>query len=129
MDQLARVYYSYIVVGIMFYVYCYSFMTRSQYKEIRRTPALENVIAFVLLSFWRCAPPRLLSEEYGFIDVLHKDNSGSAWTHNKFQLTIATVPSLHFGDSVVIAFCVLKYSPHPHVLLRVVALLWPMVMV
>jgi len=126
MDHLARVYYSHIVVGVVFYVYYYTFMTRSQYQKYRRTLALENVIAFIVLSLWRCAPPRLLPEEYGFIDVLHQDNSGSAWTHNKFQLTIAAMPSLHFGNSVLIAFCLLKYSPH--VLLRVVAPLWPMVM-
>ncbi|KAJ5191422.1 uncharacterized protein N7498_010407 [Penicillium cinerascens] len=129
MDQLARVYYSHIVVGVMFYLYCYSFMVRSQYKEIPRTPALENIIAFVVLSLWKCAPLRLLPKEYGLIEVLHKDNSGSTWTHNKFQLTITTMASLQFGDSVVIAFCVFKHSPHPHVLLRVVVLLWPMVMV
>lgn len=78
MDQLAHVYYSY-VIGVTFYVYCYSFMTRSQYKEIIRTPALENVITFVVLSLWRCATPHL-PEKYGLIDVLHKDTSGSAWT-------------------------------------------------
>jgi hypothetical protein len=127
MDHLARVYYSHIVVGVAFYVYCYTFMSRRQYRKIRRTLALENVIAFVILSLWRCAPPRLLPAEYGFIDVLHKDNAGSAWTHNKFQLTIAAMPSLHFGNSVLIAFCLLMYSPH--VLLRVVAPLWPMIMV
>lgn len=101
-------------------------MSRSQYQKIRRTLALENVIAFVIISLWRCSPPRLLPEEYGFIDVLHQNNSGSAWTHNKFQLTIAAMPSLHFGNSVLIAFCMLKYSPH--VLLRVLAPVWPMIM-
>jgi hypothetical protein len=126
MNHLARVYYSHIVIGVAFYVYCYTFMSRTQYQKIRRTLALENVIAFVIISLWRCSPPRLLPEEYGFIDVLHKGNSGSAWTHNKFQLTIAAMPSLHFGNSVLIAFCMLKYSPH--VLLRVLAPLWPMIM-
>lgn len=126
MDHLARVYYSHIVVGVAFYVYCYTFMSRSQYRKIRRTLALENAIAFVILSLWRCAPPRLLPAEYGFIDVLHNGNAGSAWTHNKFQLTIAAMPSLHFGNSVLIAFCLLMYSPH--VFIRVVDPLWPMIM-
>ncbi|KAJ5304384.1 uncharacterized protein N7443_004044 [Penicillium atrosanguineum] len=126
MDYLAHVYHSHIVIGVVFYVYCYTFMSRNQYQRIRRALALENVIAFVIISLWRCSPPRLLPEEYGFIDVLHKDNSGSAWTHNKFQLTIAAMPSLHLGNSVLIAFCLLNYSPH--VLLRIVAPLWPMIM-
>jgi hypothetical protein len=85
-----------------------------------------NVIAFVILSLWRCTPPRLLPEEYGFVDVLHRRDSGSAWTRNKFQLTIAAMPSLHFGNSVFIASCVVGYSPHAF--LRVMAVLWPVMM-
>lgn len=57
---------------------------------------------------------------------LHRGNSGSAWTQNKFQLTIATMPSLHFGNSVPIAFCLLRFSPHWFV--QVVAPLWPIIM-
>jgi hypothetical protein len=71
-------------------------------------------------------PPRLLPSDYGFIDVLHGENSGSAWTRNKFQLTIAAMPSLHFGNSAFLAFCLVVYSPHGF--LRVVAPLWPVVM-
>ena len=126
MEILARVYYSHIVVGVVFYVYCYTCLTRSQYQNIRRTLALENVIAFAILSLWRCAPPRLLPEEYGFADILHRNHSGSAWTQNKFQLTIAAMPSLHFGNSVLIAFCLVKFSPHW--LFRVIAPIWPMMM-
>ncbi|KAJ5577727.1 uncharacterized protein N7459_006691 [Penicillium hispanicum] len=126
MGLFARVYYSHIIVGVAFYVYCYSCLPRNRYQSIRRTLAIENVIAFVILTLWRCEPPRLLPEEYGFIDVLHHDNSGSSWNQNKFQLTIAAMPSLHFGNSVLIAFCLVKYSPHWF--LRVIAPLWPMVM-
>lgn len=126
MDVLACVYYSHIVVGVVFYVYSYTFLPRYRYRRIRRTLALENVIAFAIFTLWRCKPPRLLPEEYGFIDVLHKGNSGSTWTHNRFQLTIAAMPSLHFGNAVLIAFCLLKFSPHWA--LRVVAPLWPIIM-
>ena len=126
MGILARVYYSHIIVGVIFYVYCYSCFPSNRCKIIRRTLALENIIAFIVLSLWRCEPPRLLPEEYGFIDVLHQDHSSSSWNHNKYQLTIAAMPSLHFGNTILIAFCLVKYSPHWF--FRVVAPLWPMLM-
>ncbi|GKZ20959.1 hypothetical protein AbraIFM66950_007182 [Aspergillus brasiliensis] len=126
MGFLARVYYSHIVLGVIFIVYCYTFIQRDKYQAIRRTLAFENVIAFTILTLWRCMPPRLLPEEYGFIDVLHSNAGGSAWTQNKFQLTIAAMPSLHFGNSMFIALCLLKFSPHWY--LRAVAPIWPMLM-
>ncbi|KAJ5722052.1 hypothetical protein N7488_000087 [Penicillium malachiteum] len=126
MNILAKIYYSHIVLGVAFLVYCYTFLPRARYQGIRRTLALENVFAFTIISLWRCMPPRLLPEEYGFIDILHRGNTGSAWTQNKFQLTIAAMPSLHFGNSVLIAFCLVKYSPH--VFLRAIAVLWPVMM-
>lgn len=126
MAILARVYYSHIVLGVAFYVYCYTFFARPQYRRIRRTMALENVLAFAIISLWRCMPPRLLPEEYGFIDVLHSNTGGSAWTQNKFQLIIAAMPSLHFGNSVLIAFCLVSFSPHRF--LRTMAPVWPAMM-
>ncbi|KAJ5105087.1 hypothetical protein NUU61_002434 [Penicillium alfredii] len=125
MGIFARVYHSHIMLGVALIVYCYTFFPRPHYQSIRRTLALENAIAFTVLSLWRCKPPRLLPEEFGFIDVLH-NRSSSAWTQNKFRLTIAAMPSLHFGNSVLIAFCLGKYSPHW--VLRVLSPLWPMVM-
>ncbi|KAJ6107692.1 PAP2 superfamily-domain-containing protein [Penicillium sp. IBT 18751x] len=38
--------------------------------RIRLTSGLENGIAFVVTSLWRCSTPRLLAEEYAFIDEL-----------------------------------------------------------
>ncbi|OOQ83900.1 integral membrane protein [Penicillium brasilianum] len=126
MEILAVIYYSHIVLGVAFYVYSYTYLPRHRYQAIRRALALMNVIAFIILSFWRCAPPRLLPSDFGFVDVLHRGDSGSAWTRNKFQLTIAAMPSLHFGNSVFVAFCLVVFSPH--VFLRVVAMLWPILM-
>ncbi|KAI9374492.1 integral membrane protein [Aspergillus egyptiacus] len=126
MAFFARVYYSHIVLGVMFFVYCYTYLKRERFQAIRRTLALENVIAFAILTLWRCMPPRLLPEEFGFVDVLHSNKGGSAWTQNKFQLTIAAMPSLHFGNSMFIAMCLLKFSPHWY--LRVIAPLWPVLM-
>ncbi|KAK1143884.1 hypothetical protein N8T08_005999 [Aspergillus melleus] len=126
MPVLANVYYSHIVLGIVFLVYIYTYIPRYKYQGIRRALSLENVLAFCILTAWRCAPPRLLPPEDGFIDVLHKNRTGSAWTSNKFQLTIAAMPSLHFGNAFFIAFCLVRYSPHWMV--RVMAPLWPVLM-
>ncbi|KAL4926028.1 phosphatase PAP2 family protein [Aspergillus undulatus] len=126
MPLLARVYYSHIVLGVIFFVYSYTFMKRDNFLAIRRTLALENIFAFTIITLWRCTPPRLLPEKYGFIDVLHSNHGGSAWTQNKFQLTIAAMPSLHFGNAMFIALCLIRFSPHWY--LRAVALLWPLLM-
>lgn len=126
MALFARVYYSHIVLGVVFLVYSYTYFQANRYQAIRRTLAFENVIAFVILTLWRCAPPRLLPEDDGFTDILHSNKGGSSWTQNSFQLTIAAMPSLHFGNSVFIAFCLLRFSPHWY--LRVIAPIWPVLM-
>lgn len=126
MPLLARVYYSHIVLGVVFFVYSYTFLKRQHFIAIRRTLAFENVIAFAIITLWRCAPPRLLPEEYGFVDILHSNQGGSAWTQNKFQLTIAAMPSLHFGNSIFVALCLIRFSPHWY--LRAVAPVWPALM-
>ncbi|KAL4787852.1 PAP2 superfamily-domain-containing protein [Aspergillus varians] len=126
MAFLARIYYSHIILGVVFFAYSYTFMKRDRFQAIRRTLAFENVIAFLIITLWRCTPPRLLPEEYGFIDVLHSNKGGSSWTQNKFQLTIAAMPSLHFGNSMFIALCLIRFSPHWY--LRAIAPVWPMLM-
>ncbi|KAJ5495558.1 hypothetical protein N7539_000674 [Penicillium diatomitis] len=104
----------------------YTTLPRRRYEAIRRSLALMNIFAFCIVTLWRCTPPRLLPKEYGFEDVLHKSTAGSAWTHNKFQLTIAAMPSLHFGVSVFVASCLVAFSPHT--VLRSVAPIWPVMM-
>ncbi|KAI2794236.1 hypothetical protein POX_a00827 [Penicillium oxalicum] len=126
MRVLAIIYYSHIVVGVAFYVYSYTSFPRRRYEAIRRSLALMNIFAFFIVTLWRCTPPRLLPKEFGFDDVLHKSTAGSAWTHNKFQLTIAAMPSLHFGASVFLACCTVAFSPHT--MLRLIAPVWPMMM-
>lgn len=143
---LAFVYYSHIFVGALFLVYAYTFFPRPTFQRVRRTLAMDNWIAFIILTTWRCAPPRLLPTEYGFVDVLHPQNtktssmgypasnatdvlgpdSGSVWTNNSHQLTIAAMPSLHFGTALLIGFSLFTWSPHPAV--RVMAPLWPVAM-
>ncbi|KAF4119537.1 hypothetical protein GMORB2_4667 [Geosmithia morbida] len=137
---LAQIYYAHISVGVCFLAYSYTYCPRDAYVRVRRTLALDNAVAFVVLTLWRCSPPRLLPAEYGFVDVLHGGMAsmpgagagdapgvgGSAWTNNRFQLTIAAMPSLHFGTSLLLGLWLSRYSPHPAV--RVLALLWPAAM-
>lgn len=126
MPHLARIYHSHICVGVAFLVYMYTFTPRRVFARFRRTLALDNAIAFVLITAWRCAPPRLLPAGYGFEDVLHRKSApgaGNVWTNNRFQLTVAAMPSLHFGTSLLLAVCAARFSPHRVV--RWLAALWP----
>ncbi|OCL08001.1 hypothetical protein AOQ84DRAFT_341008 [Glonium stellatum] len=126
MPVLAKIYHSHIIVGVVFIVYIYTFLPLPVFEKIRRTIAMDNLLAFVILTCWRCTPPRLLPREYGFIDVLH-NGPQSAWTQNRFQLTIAAMPSLHFGTSAFIGVCLWRFTPHHW--LRWLAPLWPLAMI
>lgn len=127
MPILAKVYYSHISLGVCFLVYIYTFLPTLTFQRIRRTIATDNVIAFFIVTLWRCSPPRLLPQEYGFIDILHsKAGGGNAWNNNRFQLTIAAMPSLHFGTALFFAVCMCRFSPHRP--LRILAPLWPTAM-
>ena len=48
----------------------------------------------------------------------------SAWTQNRFQLTIAAMPSLHFSTSAYIGVCLWNFAPRTW--LRWLAPLWPL---
>ncbi|KAH6950704.1 PAP2 superfamily-domain-containing protein [Fusarium avenaceum] len=128
MPILAKIYYSHISVGILFLIYIYTYLPPSTFQRIRRTIAVNNAIAFVIVTLWRCSPPRLLPQEYGFVDVLHSKAGGaSVWNNNRFQLTIAAMPSLHFGTSLFFAICICTFSPHRS--MRLLAPLWPTAMI
>ncbi|KAF5027441.1 hypothetical protein F66182_462 [Fusarium sp. NRRL 66182] len=128
MPTLAKIYYSHISIGILFLIYTYTYLPPSTFQRIRRTIAADNAIAFVIVTLWRCSPPRLLPHEYGFVDVLHSKAGGAnAWNNNRFQLTIAAMPSLHFGTSLFFAVCLCRFSPHRF--MRVLAPLWPAAMI
>jgi hypothetical protein len=124
----AVIYYSHIVVSVAFVIYTFTYLPRLRFQHIRRSMAVCNIIAFIILSAYRVMPPRMLPSRYGFVDVLHPENgrSGSSWTNNRFQLTIAAMPSLHFGISALIAYSLLRWSPH--MWLRIAAPFWPMAM-
>ncbi|KAL7931751.1 PAP2 superfamily domain-containing protein [Trichoderma chlorosporum] len=123
---LKYIYHSHIIIGAIFFVYIYTVLPPPLFRRIRRTIAMDNLIAFIIISLWRCYPPRMLPPEYGFIDVLHEGKTGSVWTDNKFRLTIAAMPSLHFGTSLLFAACLARFSPH--LVVRALAPLWPLAM-
>ncbi|UKZ81808.1 hypothetical protein TrVFT333_009582 [Trichoderma virens FT-333] len=126
MTFLRHIYHSHIIVGVVFIVYTYTILPPPLFRRIRRTIAMDNFIAFIIISLWRCYPPRMLPSEYGFVDILHEGKTGSVWTHNRFQLTIAAMPSLHFGTSMLFGVCLARFSPH--LVVRVLAPLWPLAM-
>lgn len=127
MPLLANVYYAHISLGVCFIVYTYTVLPPATFQRIRRTIALDNALAFVVVTLWRCYPPRLLPPEYGFVDVLHTKARGvSVWNNNRFQLTIAAMPSLHFGTALFLAISISRFSPHRP--LRILAPLWPAAM-
>ncbi|PTB63696.1 hypothetical protein BBK36DRAFT_143812 [Trichoderma citrinoviride] len=126
MPVLRQIYQSHIIVGVVFIVYTYTVLPTPLFRRIRRTIAMDNLIAFVIVSLWRCYPPRMLPPEFGFVDILHASKPASVWTDNRFRLTIAAMPSLHFGTSLFFAVCLARFSPH--VLVRVLAPLWPLAM-
>ncbi|KAF2402913.1 hypothetical protein EJ06DRAFT_541740 [Trichodelitschia bisporula] len=125
---LALIYYSHITLTLLFLIYAYTTFPRPSYQSLRRTIASSNALAFAILSAYRTSPPRLMPPEAGYVDVLHPDpGAGSAWTNNRFQLTIAAMPSLHFGMALFVAYCLVRWSPHA--IVRLLAPLWPIAMV
>ncbi|KAG9256189.1 PAP2 superfamily-domain-containing protein [Emericellopsis atlantica] len=128
MSVLGNIYHSHICVGIAFLVYTYTYLPFPTYQRIRRTIAMDNAVAFVIVTLWRCSPPRLLPEEYGFVDILHPkvNPNDNPWQNNRFQLTIAAMPSLHFGTALFFAVSLYRFAPHAVV--RVLAPLWPAMM-
>lgn len=128
LPHLRNIYYSHISLGICFLIYIYTYLPPTTFQRIRRTIAMDNAIAFVIVTSYRCYPPRLLPQEYGFVDILHgKMGGGNVWNNNRFQLTIAAMPSLHFGTALFLCICIMRFSPHRF--LRIIAPLWPAAMI
>jgi hypothetical protein len=104
------------------------YFSRSKYQKVRRTIAIDNFLAFAVLTAYRCTPPRLMPESYGFVDVLHPLDEGGPnfWASNPFQLTLAAMPSLHFGTSLLIGLSLVFCGKH--LLVRIIAPLYPVAM-
>lgn len=63
---------------------------------------LTNLMAFIIFICYPCMPPRLLPQEYGFLDSVGHNNAQSVWMQGKYVNSLAAMPSMHFGY----AFCI-----------------------
>jgi hypothetical protein len=70
------------MLAVAYLGYMYTFRP-DVFPTIRRTMAVCNVITFVIMIAYTVAPPRLLSKEYGFVDVLHGGQKESAGMQNR----------------------------------------------
>jgi hypothetical protein len=82
MTLLGVIYYSHNILSVAYLGYMYTFRP-DVFPTIRRTMAVCNVIAFVIMIAYSVAPPRLLPEEYGFVDVLHVGQKESVEIQNR----------------------------------------------
>jgi hypothetical protein len=151
MDAMCGFYLAHICVGILFLGYAYTYVSplillpqfrklisgfwylnryfpRPTYQSVRRTLFIDNFLAFLIFSLYRCTPPRLMPSSYHFIDVLHPiSNDGpNFWASNPFQLTLAAMPSLRFGTSSLLGISTAVYGKH--LPLRIIAPFYPMIM-
>jgi hypothetical protein len=77
---------------------------------VRRTLTLTNLMAFIVFTFYPCMPPRMLPEEYGFLDSVRHDNAQSIWMSGNYVNSLAAMPSMHFGYSFVIGCTMIYHS-------------------
>ncbi|CZR56861.1 uncharacterized protein PAC_06750 [Phialocephala subalpina] len=132
MTLLCDVYVAHITVGVAFLGYAYTYFPREKYQRLRRTIFLNNFLAFFVLTLYRCTPPRLMPSSYHFVDVLHPSltqpgtSPPSDWANNRFQLTIAAMPSLHFGTALLIGCSIAMWGRHAW--LRALGYLYPGIM-
>ncbi|KAK2762765.1 hypothetical protein FQN54_000939 [Arachnomyces sp. PD_36] len=90
--------------------YYYVAPSHATFANVRRTLTLTNLFAFVTFTFYPCMPPRLLPEEYGFLDSVRHDNAQSIWMSGNYVNSLAAMPSMHFGYSFVVGTTVLYHS-------------------
>jgi hypothetical protein len=68
-----------------------------------------------------------MPSSYGYIDILHPHAPSSpSWSNNKFQLTLAAMPSLHFGTALLIGLSTAIWGKY--LFIRILAPFYPMVM-
>jgi hypothetical protein len=71
---------------------------------------LANFIAFSIFILFPCMPPRLLPQEYGFLDTVGHNNGQSVFMKGKFVNSLAAMPSMHFGYAFCIGCTMLYHS-------------------
>lgn len=91
------------------------------YARVRNSFVVATLIGFIMHWTWPLLPPRLLPDEYGFIDTIGADIYGDGKL-GPFANQVAAMPSLHFGWSLTIGVGVVWLSANR---LRWVALAHP----
>jgi hypothetical protein len=90
--------------------YYYVAPSHNTFTIVRRTMTLTNLFAFIIFIFYPCMPPRLLPQEYGFLDSVGHNNGQSVWMKGKYVNSLAAMPSMHFGYSFCIGCTMLYHS-------------------
>jgi hypothetical protein len=99
MNSINKIYsYVHIPATLAFMVYFFKYAPPPIFRRVRRTLVTCNLLAFVVFSSWPAMPPRLLPEEFGFVDTVHKNKHASAWTTNK------SVMFLSLGSRTILTF-------------------------
>lgn len=72
--------------------------------------SITNLLSFVVFTTYPCMPPRLLPEEYGFIDTVRREDAEAIYASAKFFNQLAAFPSLHFGYAFCIGTVLMNHS-------------------
>lgn len=102
--------YVHIPATTVFFIWLFK-KHNSRYYWIRNGFIAANCIAVVFFIFYPCAPPRMLGE-YGFVDTLLAVSKVDLYDgfFSGFFNQYAAVPSMHFGNSFLIAISVILYA-------------------
>ncbi len=110
--------------GVLVYIYvCH----RPEYPRWRTTLAWTTGLALVGFATFPLLPPRLLPDDFGFVDTLAVFGGPWSFDHGVFKEVsnqFAAMPSLHFAWAMWCAMAMWAVLPTPMV--RVFAILYPL---
>ncbi len=78
-----------------------------EYPRIRNTFAAFSLLCFTIFFLYPTAPPRMMAE-YGFVDLLHEKAPVSYETAPGLFNPYASMPSVHFGYSLIVGAIIFK---------------------
>ncbi|KAG9243113.1 PAP2 superfamily-domain-containing protein [Calycina marina] len=112
MTVLNRSYALIHIPGTVGFIAWYYYVAPSHptFATVRRTMTLTNLFAFMIFISYPCMPPRLLPQEYGFLDTVGRNKAESVWMSGKYVNSLAAMPSMHFGYSFIIGCTFLYHS-------------------
>lgn len=90
--------------------YYYKAPSFNTFSIVRRTLTLTNFLAFSIFVVYPCMPPRLLPEEYGFLDTVGHNKGQSVFMKGNFVNSLAAMPSMHFGYAFCIGVTLVHHS-------------------